>query len=181
MENWAKWADGARGGGGMLRDSAFLSSHLTNKPWCALTADTHLHTSQRHKWMHGHGDAPPPLHTPTCCHRSYGTHGHKHVFPVQVTLRRATHNYPTETQLTGKSAEFDRTQLRILGNELPRVGWLHSGGPYVGMNMHVNLSHSQQAASRMPKVSSVRSEVLALCWAFGGMYGCVPKAWADWE
>lgn len=90
-------------------------------------------------------------------------------FSSAVPLRLATHNYPAETQRASKSAEFDRTQLRILVNELPHVGRLHSVGPYVGMNMHVNLSHRQQAASKMPKVSSVRSEVLALCWAFGGM------------
>lgn len=104
----------------------------------------------------------PPAATVLMPHTGIST------FSSAVPLRRATHNYPTETQLTGKSAEFDRTQLRILGNELPHVGWLHSGGPYVGMNMHVNLSHRQQAAARMPKVSSVRSEALALCWALGG-------------
>lgn len=95
-------------------------------------------------------------------------HTDAHRFSSTVPLGLTTHNYPTKTQHEGKSLEFDRTQLRILGNELPHVGWLYSGGPYVGMNMHVNLSHRKRAPSKMPKVSSLRSEVL-YCWAFGGM------------
>lgn len=153
----------------MLWDSTFLFSHLTNKPWCLLAADTHLHTAQWHKRMHGRGDAPPPLRTCACCHPFLCHTRSQARFSSTVPLRLATHNYPTETQRASKSVEFDWTQLRILVNELPHVGRLHSVGPYVGMNMHVNLSHRQQAASKMPKVSSVRSEVLALCWAFGGM------------
>lgn len=123
---------------------------------------THRSLTQTDAGTHHPHRARPPAATVLMPHTGIST------FPSAVPLRRATHNYPTETQLTGKSAEFDRTQLRILGNELPHVGWLHLGGPYVGMNMHVNLSHRQQAASRMPKVSSVRSEALALCWALGG-------------
>lgn len=165
MENWAKWADGARGGGGMLRDSTFLFSHLTNKtvPW-----HTHPHSPQRHKRMH----APPPLYTTRLLPPS-PPHVGLHRFPSAVPLDLTAHNYPTKTQDAGKSSEYDWTQQRILGNELPHVGRLYSGGPYVGMNMHVNLSHRKWTPSKMPKVSSVRSEVLAPCWAFGGMQDCV--------
>lgn len=64
MENWAKWADGARGGGGMLRDSTFLSSHLTNKRslWACATTRTNIlpHTAQRGEHTRECGRAPPP-------------------------------------------------------------------------------------------------------------------------
>lgn len=141
----------------MLRDSTFLFSHLTNKTVSACH-DTHPHSPQIHKRMH----APPPLYTPRLLPPS-SSHAGMHRFPSAVPLDLTAHNYPTKTQDADKSSEFDRTQQRIPGNELPPVG-----RPYAAMNMHVNLSRRKQASSKMPKVSSVRSEVLALCRAFGG-------------
>lgn len=147
----------------MLRDSTFLFSHLTNKTESACH-DTHPHSPQIHKRMH----APPPFYTLCLLPPPPSSHAGMHRFPGAVPLDLTAHNYPTKTQDADKSSEFDRTQQRILGNELPRVGRLHFCGPYAAMNMHVNLSHRKQAPSKMPKVRSVRSEVLALCRAFEG-------------
>lgn len=148
----------------MLRDSTFLFSHPTNK---AVSVCHNRRTPTQPSKTQADASTTPTAHTrllpPSSPHT--GTHRFPSAFPLGFT----THNYPTKTQETSKSSEFDRTRLRILGNELLHVGRLHFGGPYVGMNMHVNLSHRKRAPSKMPKVSRVRSKVLALCWAFGGM------------
>lgn len=144
-----------------------LFSFLTSQTrlWaCAMTHNRHTPTQPSK--TQADACTTPTVHTRLLPPSS--PHTGMHRFSSTVPLGLTTHNYPTKTQDTGKSSEFDWTQLRILGNELPHVGRLHSGGPYVGMNMHVNLSHRKQAPSKMPKVSGARSEVLALCWAFGG-------------
>lgn len=148
MENWAKWADGVRGGGGMLRDSTFLFSHLTNKRSLWACATTHKHTpTQRSKTL-THAQIQTCT-TPTIymrplqsTHRFQHTHTRTHMnlllFFLNIALLSALHNktqiatftskhctesYPTiiGSSHTGKSSGFDWTWLRTCSNEPPHV------------------------------------------------------------
>lgn len=156
MGRWSKrrWRHAAEG----LHFSLF-SPHKQEKP-VSVCHNTHKHTTTHcsktqalaHMYhplhLHAHFPLPPQTHTPI---PPFSTRSHS---PLQLTTKHTWVAPPpihTYTH-TGKSLGLDWTQLRTPSNEQPcalqsmqQVDRLHSGGPYVGMNMHGNLSYRQQA------------------------------------
>lgn len=113
------------------------NTHTLIYPPCFFQTHSHspLQPTAKLTWIH-----PPPTQA-----------------QIQLTKNYSTTNSPfphfsTHTHIQKrKSSGFNWTQLRTPSNEVPHVLYslqkvdrLHSDGPYVGMNMHGNLSYRQQ-------------------------------------
>lgn len=193
MENWAKWADGARGGGGMLRDSTFLSSHLTNKRSLWVCATTHTkHTPTRCSKTRAHAQicTTPTVYTNGITSTAHtGSPFFQHYAPHPLLPYSPQHR-PPQKNISSPPPSASRTHTQ---GQNPQGS---TGPDWECLVMNHPVLSAESAASRqtsfwraicryeyawesviqatsttcmMPKVTSVRSEILALCWAFGDM------------
>ena len=93
MENWAKWADGARGGGGMLRDSTFFfslfSPHKQEKP-VSVCHNTHKHTPT-HPLKDTSACTVADMYHPHHLHTHTHTHTHFPAAAIASATHRQTH------------------------------------------------------------------------------------------
>lgn len=158
MDNWAKWADGARGGRGLLRDSALFSPHKQEKPVSVChNTQTHSHTALKDT-----GTA------------STQTHTDKHIPLVLSTIppTNYTWKYPNHTHThTTESSGFDWTRSRTSSNEPPRVfqrvcaestGFILLGHMWVWICMGICHTGNKHYIYMMPKVTNVRREIRSL-------------------